>query len=183
MRGSITIFVLFLLLAGCAGQWVKVSDDETYTTSLYRVSLPHGWVKRIEGDTLVLSKDGPDLQKIVVRAAEHKDAFRHIEKESAPDMLPSELSAMFIADLKKESGTGLPSLVVEVDEPAKMGGRDGFHIVAGYSTDAGVHYRLTAYGAVSERGFLTLSYTAPAIYYFDKDRGSFKHTYASLSLL
>jgi len=173
-----------LLLGGCAGQWVKVGNGEQQVQAeRYSVSLPDNWVKRALNDELIVSRDGPDLQQIVVRAASHAKAFPNIERESRADMLPSELSAMFVAELKKKYPDGLPSLKIERDEPAQLDGHEGFFLQLAYSTDSGVRYGMLVYGAASEKGFVSISFDAPLIHFFERDRAVFERTSASLKLL
>jgi len=183
MNPTFLLLLTALILAGCAGQWIRVSSDETYRTARYEVTLPSDWVKRSEENALILSRDGPDLQKIVIIASEHENAFPKIEENATQEMLPSELSAMFIAELKKESSDGFPGLRIETNEPFNVDGQEGFHLVASYRNDDGIRYRLKAFGVSTEKGYFALSYTAPIIHYYAKDLQAFRKILSGLSLL
>jgi hypothetical protein len=178
------LIVTAILLGGCVPQWVKLDkpEQQQIAAERYEIVLPKGWVKIDRGDTLEVSRDGPDLQQVAIRAVAHDKAFPQIEKSTSESMLPSELSAMFIAELKKTHEDGLPSLVVEQNEPATVGGRDGFRLLLDYATDSGVRYRELVYGAVTDKGPATISYVAPRLYYFERDLPTFEAMLSTLKL-
>ncbi|BAN70107.1 hypothetical protein [endosymbiont of unidentified scaly snail isolate Monju] len=178
------LITLFLLLAGCAGQWVHIRDNgqRQISSSRYDVALPLDWVRRETPDGLIVSRDGPDLQKILLRAVPHDKAFPTIEQTSRPDMLPSDLGARFIAELRAGDSDGLPSLEIEEEGPASLDGHEAFRLRANYRNADGIRFRLLAYGTVTDKGYVELVYVAPAIYYFARNLDDFEAVRASLKL-
>lgn len=184
MKKFLPSILLLLLLAACAGEWVRVdASSVVHKTDLYRVSLPVDWVSRQVGDTLVVTRDGPDIQKIILRVSKHEEAFNDIKAQSKSDMLPTELADLFIAELKKEDSDGLPSLTIQSNEPIMLSGRDAFHLHASYRTANGLEYQLLAVGFVTEKYFYAISYTAPTLLFFERSRESYDLVLDSLEAI
>ena len=184
MKRLIVISLTALLLAACAGQWTYVRDEDSrhISSSRYDLTVPAHWVVLQKSDSLVVSRDGPELQKIVLHTRPHDKAFPRIKQASSADMLPSDLGAHFIAELHAEDAQGLPSLKVDKEGPARLDGREGFRIEAHYDTADGVRYRLLAYGVADKKGYVDLFYTAPAIHYYKRNLADFEAVRDSLKL-
>ncbi len=178
------LLVLVLLLTGCAGQWVHIRDNAAreVSSSRYDVTLPFDWVKQQTPDGLVVSRDGPDLQRIWLRAVAHDKAFPALEQASHADMLPSDLGARFIAELRAGDSDGLPGLEIEEEGPAALDGHEGFRVQAQYRDADGIRFRVLAYGTVTDKGYVELVYVAPLIHYFDRSLAVFDEVRASLKL-
>ncbi len=183
MKKSAVILIL-ALLAGCAGQWTHIAQPEQQrvATARYDLTLPLGWVKIVQNDVLTVSRDGPDLQRIRVRAVPLEKAFPTIEQKAAAEMLPSDLGARFIAELRAGDQDRLPSLKIEEEGPATLDGHEGFRVLANYRNADGIRFRLLAYGVATDKGYLELVYVAPAIHYFERSLDDFERLRASLRL-
>jgi hypothetical protein len=181
MRRSWTLLLLPLLLAGCPGEWIKVDDSrQLHKAERYTLSLPLDWVTLADGDVLTVTRDGPNIQRIRVQASMHEDAFDSIERKSEKGMLPSELADLFIAELKKEDSDGLPSLRVLSNEPAKVSGLDAFRLHISYRLENGLEYELLAVGLVTDKHFYVISYTAPSLRFFERNRDEFERVVGTL---
>ena len=184
MKKFLLLMLLTLLLAGCVGEWVKVDDSKIlHKTELYRVTLPVDWVSMQVGDTLIVTRDGPNIQKINLRASKHENAFDDIKAKSKADMLPTELAELYIAELKKEDSNGLPSLTIISNEPARVSGHDAFSLHASYQIFNGLEYQLLAVGFVTEKYVYILSYTAPTLVFFEQNRASYDQVLGSLEAI
>jgi hypothetical protein len=180
MRFKLILLLVTLTLSGCAGQWIRVQDQEVVQQGDgYELKLPADWVKIQLGDTLVVTRDGPSLQKITVRAVPQAKAFPHLDKPASGKQLPSELADLFLADLRKEDQDQLPSLKVVSNEPASISGHDGFRVQAEYRTADGVRYDLIGYGFVAGERYYSIAFNAPTLYYFERDKGQFQQALAS----
>lgn len=181
MRTKVLLLVSILLLAGCAGQWVRVQGQEvTHKGEGYEAQLPADWVKIQLGDTLVVTRDGPSLQKISLRSVPHVNAFEHLEKGANTEQLPSELAELYLADLRKEDQHQMPSLEILENGPATIAGHEGFRVRIEYRTADGVRYRLIGYGFTTAERFYSVSYNAPVLYYFDRDQDKLQQVVQSL---
>ena len=182
MKPVIVVFVL-MLLAGCAGSWVKVDDaGRTYVGEHYSSTLPTGWMRIESGDALIVSKDGILLQYISILYKPHKNAFETIEKDSSATMLPSELAELTIAEIKAAEDEGLPSLEILGNVPVEMAGHTGFSLHIRYKTTDGLRMEMLLRGVVDENGFYLVKYSAPTLHYFDRDRHAYEEVVTSLQL-
>ncbi|HXK55061.1 MAG: hypothetical protein KDI74_11810 [Gammaproteobacteria bacterium] len=181
MKQLLPLLVLPLLVFGCAGQWIKIDENrQLYQSDRYTVNLPLGWVSLSIGDVITVTRDGPEIQKIRLRASTHDDAFKTIGEKSSGGMLPTELAELFIAELKKEDSEGLPSLTVLSNEPVSIAGQDAFRIHASYLTSNGLKYELLAVGFVTQKYLYVVSYTAPALVFFQRNRETYEQLLTSL---
>ena len=172
---STAVWLLIGLLAGCATTWVRVDDaNREYRNEFYRVTLPPGWYRHQSGDSLLLSKDGLDLQRILIQYHPHEKAFETLDKPSAATMLPSELAELTIANIKAGQEGGLPSMTILGNEPMEIAGHSGFSVHLRFKTDAGLRIELLMRGFVDEQGFYLLMYRAPTLHYFARDRQVFE---------
>lgn len=181
--GFLFLVLAGTMLAGCVSTWVRVDGaDEHYAAAHYQVSLPRGWLRIEDQGNLLLSKDGPDLQRILIQFQSHEKAFAKLEKDSSASMLPSELAELAIAELKASGEDGLPSLQVLRNEPVEIAGHMGFAIHARFKTDDGLRIELLLRGFVDERGLYLLTYRAPTLHYFARDLGAFESVVASFRI-
>ncbi len=181
----LVVAVLLLSLGGCALQphpWEAAGSDRYESKrGHFSAQLPAGWIQLTNSDStgVLLSADGPDLDAISLIRSDNDKAFPTIKKEASPGELPADLAADFIAEAKTEGNSNLQVLT---NEPAKVGGKDGFHVVLDFSTQAGVHYRVDAYGLCTEGGTYALTYRAPLLNYYELYQPAFKSVVASFQL-
>jgi len=174
------IILTIALIAGCAVLWSRIDDaNRNYQGAHYSVTLPVGWMRRESGGNLLLSKDGIDLQRILIEYRPHEKAFEKLKKTSSATMLPSELAELTIAELKASQQNDLPSLKVISNAPVEIGGHAGFLIHLGYKTDAGLRIEILLEGFADAAGYYLITYRAPTLYYFARDRSAFEAVCAS----
>ena len=94
-------------------------------------------------------------------------------------MLPSELADLAIAELRAGQEQKLPSLEVLSNAPAEIGGHNGFALHLRFQTDQGLRMELLMRGFVDQRGFYLLTYRAPTLHYFERDRPVFESLVSS----
>lgn len=177
------LLLTILLLTGCVPQWVRVdAKDTAYQGKGYSLQLPAGWIRIESDDTLVVTRDGPSLQKLLIRVRANAKAFKALEKAADPKLLPSELAELYLAEMRKEDEHEIPSLEILANEPARIAGRDAFRIHVRYRTADGLRYDLIAYGFVTDSHFYSIVYTAPTLHFFDQERRQLDAAVASFRL-
>jgi hypothetical protein len=129
---------------------------------------------------LVLSHDGIDLQRIVVRHRPHDKAFDKLKRAITSEMLPSELAELAIAEIKTSQDEALPTLLVFSNIPFEIAGHTGFAIHLGFKPKRGLRMEVLGRGFTDEHGFYELLYRAPTLYYFEKDRQAFESMVKSM---
>jgi hypothetical protein len=185
MKTARTFGVLLLVtaLSGCAATWARVDEtNQSYRIEDCSVTLPAGWMQFKTKHGLILSKDGPGLQNILIGYLPHDKAFEDIGKQSSPTILPSELAEMSIALLTASAKGGLPSLTVVSNEPVEIAGKQGFGLHLSYKNAKGLRKDFLIQGFVSESGFYYVQYEAPTLFYFDRDRPAFESVARSFRL-
>lgn len=175
-----TLILTTVLIAGCATTWTRIDDaGRSYQGAHYSVMLPVGWMRLESGGNLLLSKDGLDLQRIIIEYHTHDKAFETLKKASSATMLPSELAELTIAELKASQKDDLPSLRVISNAPVDIGGHAGFLLHLGYKTDAGLRVEMLMEGFADANGYYLITYRAPTLYFFERDRAAFDAVCAS----
>jgi hypothetical protein len=181
MKHALALLALILVLNGCA-LWQKVdtplaeAPDKSYT-----VELPLGWVRWMqEPDGIAITRDGFDLNRIAVRRRALDKAFPTLKKAASDSMLPSDLAELQIAELKSQA-KDMP-ITVKDNSPAQIGGQPGFRIHLQYKNDRGLPFDLVIYGLVTAKGYFTLGFNAPAVYYSGRFLGDFEKLVASFRL-
>jgi len=161
--------ILSFLLTAC-NTWQRIDASSTLVeTDQYSVVMPVGWVQLQVGEHLLVTRDGPDLQKIQITVSEADKAFAAIEKSSSESLLPSELAELYIANLRKQHDNGLPSLEVVTNQPATVDGRSGFELMLRYKSDNGLWYQQRVTGFAVGDVFYSIVYRAPALHYYALD--------------
>jgi hypothetical protein len=176
----ITSILIAALIAGCATTWARVDNaNRSYQGEHYSVMLPMGWMRLQSGGNLLLSKDGVNLQRIIIEYHTHDKAFEKLKKASSATMLPSELAELTIAELKASQKDSLPSLKVISNAPVEIAGHTGFLLHLAYKTDEGLRIEILMEGYADTRGYYLITYRAPSLYYFERDRPVFETICAS----
>jgi hypothetical protein len=174
------LLLILALIAGCATTWTRIDDsNRSYQGEHYSVTLPSGWMRLESSGNLLLSKDGIDLQRIIIEYHTHDKAFEKLKKTSSASMLPSELAELTLAELEASQKDGLPSLKVISNSPVGIAGHDGFQLHLSFKTDEGLRIQMLMQGFADSDGYYLLTYRAPTLYYFERDRGVFESVSAS----
>lgn len=170
-----SLLFIMLLASACSTTW-KPGDGEEYVDKKRGFALTQSpdWYRspfRARG-FLTYTKDGPDLQYIIVGMKKHKDAFKAIEKESSADDLPQSLAEDFVADLK--ASLQLDTVEILENAPATVGGAPGFKLEYEYKTESGLRYRERVYGVANKNGLYSVEFRAPVLHYYDRDIADFE---------
>ncbi len=179
----VSVLLAFVFVSGCT-TW-KPGDGQEYVDGKrgFALTQSEGWYRspfRARG-FLTYTKDGPDLQYIIVGRKKHKSAFKAIDKESSMSDLPQTLAENYVADIK--ASLGLDLVEVLDNSPAQVGGFPGFKLEMEYKTESGLRYRERIYGAATKNGFYSIEYRAPVLHYFDRDIAEFERTRNSFKIV
>jgi len=184
--GTKQIFLVLALvaLAGCQGLWTRIdATSVAYKGDHYAVDLPTDWVRMQKNKIMLTTRDGAGVQSITFGFHEHAEAFEETEQESTPDMLPSELAGRYIAELRAADEHGLPSLEVLANRPATIDGTLGFELHLRFLSDDGLSYERLVSGYANEAGFSVISYQAPSLHFFERDRGTYRQVLQTFKVI
>ena len=178
MKMALTILVLFSLIGGCA-TWSPV--DGRLNAAGYIVDIPQGWMKFDSGGNIMISRDGPYLQYVLLQERRIDQAFHHTRKRLTAHMLPQEAAQIIIDDLS--SDRAVQNLSVLENTPAIIDGHDGFMLHYSYRNQQGLLLKTAYYGFINERIYYSLRFTAPQRYYFEKDIRTFESILSNFHLV
>ena len=173
MRMSVRAGALCLLLSlgGCVGVphvWTA-TDAKTYSPPKqgYAVTLPLGWLEDSSQDysLTLLTRHGSSLDSIRLIRYDNDKAFPETKKSATPGENPGQLADDLMAEIKAESG--ITGFQVLTNEPAKLGGQDGVHVLTEFSDPEGVHYRQDNYLVCNVAGLYLVTFRAPVLHFYD----------------
>lgn len=181
MKRSILLISLALMLGGCA-LWIP-TDGKPFVDAVQNVSieLPAGWQRLNSKEYLFATRDGAELQSILVERIHADDALSQTRKTLRRGMLPQELAEVILDNTK--TNEDVLDLKVLVNKPAAVGGHDGFRMLYTYKNKDGLKYKNLYYGCMRGEWFYGVRYTAPQRHYFDRDLDAFEKSVKSFRLL
>lgn len=179
----LTTVCLMAFLVGCVTTtWTRVEQSRmTGPDRAFTIEAPAGWMHAaFVKDAVFLTRDGPAIQFIRVMQTPHARAFPAVKKASEPDMLPSELAELAVAELKADpSRLGLE--VVE-SVPLQVAGHPGFRLHLRFRDEQGLRYEMAVCGFAGKEGLFTLLYHAPTLHYFRSDLPEFERVVSSIRI-
>jgi hypothetical protein len=168
-------------MAGCIGlPWVKTDGPYVAPPQNVSVELPKGWMRHNSKKHLLVTRDGPRLQYILVERI-HVDAkLKHTKKKFRKGMLPQELAEVIIDHCS--ANENVLNFKVKSNKPTKINGHSGFRLLFTYKDGDDLKYKSLYYGFMEQEWFYGIRYNAPERYYYDKELKTFKEVLASLEL-
>ena len=162
------------LLAGCMprASWVQAERDFQSSDDQYRIQLPGGWMRVNVDETLLITRDGLDLQRIQVARHELGKPLKNSKRAPRAGMEPSEISDLLSGELS--SGEGITGVKVVESSPATLSGARGFKLVIAFKDRDGLKRRAVVYGLTGQKALWIAAYQAPQRQYFDQDVATFE---------
>jgi len=179
----LVIAAVLVILSGCAFGPKRVDSSRTEgPDKSYTVDLPVGWISQVTYHSrLLVSRDGPPLEYILITKTSLKTAFPKTKKAASETMLPAELAELQIAEIKSEDQY-TAALTVAENEPAEIAGHQGFRFRVRYKNNRGLEIQRVAYGFAEKSDYYQVQFGAPTLYYFDRYYPDFQKTVASFQL-
>ena len=147
----------------------------------FTIEAPVGWVHASAiRSHIIITRDGPSLQRIMINRYTHKAAFAKIGVVISENTMVTELAEYYVAAYK-EGSYGREVNVLE-NMPAEIDGNDGFRLHMEYTGDRGLMFDSVVYGFADERWFYHILYQAPRLYYFEKYLPDFEKVVQSFAL-
>ena len=174
---KILVLVLALLLASCGGPFTRIEKPEYIQSDKgYALDAPVGWVQSTAPqvkDEFLISRDGFGLQFISVKVVPIDKAYSTLKKSASVATLPSDLAEAELAEFKAKSPNA-PSIVLLDNTLANVAGKKAFKLHLKYLNQKGLRFERESYGFATDKFYYTLSYEAPSLHYFERDRGLFE---------
>ena len=173
------------LLAGCAGPYTRIEKPQfSGADQAYTVDLPVGWVQGSfpqQQDTVSISRDGFGLQSINIYCAHYDKAYPKLKKVASAKMLPSDLAEVQFAELKVNHPNANSMQMVE-SSVATIAGVQGYRLHVRYLNDKGLRFDQVIYGLAGSQYYYALSYVAPTLHYFPRDKQIFEQMVQSFHI-
>ncbi len=174
------LLIVLIFIAGCVETWKQVGGLYESGSLNFSVDLPKGWMGLNTKEGLLLTRDGVLLQNIFIERFKVDKELKYTKKKLKKDMLPQEIAEVIIDNINSNQ-TILNFKLLE-NIPVKINEFPGFKTLFTYKTKDGLRYNSIYYGFLAKEWFYSISYTAPARYYYDKDIQNFEKVFASFRL-
>lgn len=174
MRNSLLILTLAALLLGLAGCVSWQTGGQPFTSrGGYTVTAPAGWMFIEQpGGILRATRDGLILQEFVISSHELKKPLPASKRVLTASLTPYELAEAIADDLR--SNRELLAFEIVANEPARIGGLDGFSLTVRYHTKDKLRLTTRIDGAIKGDKLYTLRLAAPSRHYFERDLPAFR---------
>ena len=172
--------LILILLVSCA-PWMKVGGVYKNTKEQYSVDLPQDWMKFNSNEQLLVSRDGPLLQNIIIERVDINEELEHTKKKLQKSMLPQEASEVIIDNISSDSEVLNLNIIENI--PITIDLYPGFKIFFTYNNKDGLNFRSIYCGFLSGDWLYTIKYTAADRHYFQNDVAEFEHVLNSFRLL
>ncbi len=172
------------LLSGCLPKrpFVPVEDGAAFVgpDDAYDVVLPSGWNRLNDDEDVLVTRDGPTLQRITIMRRDPKKPLPRSKRIVTKGMEPYEIAELIAGEIS--SAEGITGVKIVENAPARVGGVPGFKLVTTYKDEDGLRMTTVSYGALHGQWLWALAYSAPARHYYPKDLPTFEKVVSSFRL-
>lgn len=189
----LAIASLSLLVAACS-QVSEVKPGKNEVLGLFTVENSVAWNRISDSNSETWTLDGPFLQNLAFKTniSDGENIFREEGSEDGPNrkfrnmpkfrkgMTEPEIGEMIIASISQLGSANAKSLGMK---PALFGGRNGFVIEIEFSEDDGLNKRMLVHGMSSGDKLHLVMFSAPALYYYDRDKPRVEKIVKSITFL
>jgi hypothetical protein len=180
----LTLTLASLLLAACSSPLIKPGAQ---TVDGIALRTPISWSDLGRKGQRVWTRDGMLLNALRIYAdiepGEHVFRARLRGKKDEGARFRAGLSEIEISELVVEGlrGSGLSNVQALNLRPATLNGHAGFRAELRFDNSAGLHYRGLLLAEGADGSLSLLMFTAPAEFYFDRDRPTVEAIFDSVA--
>ncbi len=172
MRGW--IFLLLLLMTACA-PWHLHGEAQNFS-----IQMPQEWHRLNTPRHVILTKDGPFSQYILVQQRHLSEPFKHTKRKFRQGMLPQEAAEVIVAEITSDRAV-LDFEVIE-NLPARVSRFDAFRLVFTYRTTDGLKFKTIYYGVLPGDWYYGIRYNASDGCFSEKDIETFERFIRDFSI-
>jgi hypothetical protein len=163
---KLIVLNLLLILTACT-PWINGSGSYQSPSRSFSIYIPDGWMRLDTETYLLVSKEGPFLQYVLVQDRHQDKPFRHTRRKMKEGMLPQEAAEVILNEISADRSV-LDFEILE-NVPVTIDGQDGFRLLFTYTNTDGMKLKSLYYGVLSGQKYFSIRYTAASRYYFSKD--------------
>ena len=175
------LVIVLILLSACAAPWIESGGTYRALSHNFYVDIPQGWMRLNTERYLLISREGPFLQYVLIQDRPVDRPFRHTKKKLLKDMLPEEAAQVVIDEIVSDQT--VVNLEVTENVPTEINGHDGFRLAFTYRNKDGLTFKTIYYGFIKGEKLYSIRYTAAKRYYFEKDIQAFETLLSSFRLI
>ena len=174
----LVIFFLFVLYSIASMPSVGAVE---LISSHFSVDIPQGWRRVNTGKYLMVTKDNPFLQYVMIQRRPIDRQFKHSKKRLEKGMLPHEAARIIIDEIAADRR--VHDFKVKENTPAIICRHEGFKLLFSYKDRKGSSFQTMYYGFIDDDAFYNLRYNAAKKHYLEKDIKIFERILYSFKLL
>jgi hypothetical protein len=174
-----TLFFL-LLVTACAPLHQNEGAIQAEAQK-FSIQIPEQWHKLNTPRHLMLTKDGPFSQYILVQQRHLSEPFKHTKRRLEQGMLPQEAAEVIVAEITSDRKV-LDFEVIE-NLPARISRFDAFRLVFSYRTTDGLKFKTIYYGTLPGSWYYGIRYNASDTCFSEKDIETFERFISRFAIL
>jgi hypothetical protein len=173
--------LLFLLITTSCASWNQFGSISQSSSYNFTIEFPEQWTRLNTHKYLMVTKDGPFSQYILVQQRHVEKPFKHTKKKINKGMLPQEAAEVILDEIISDRCV-LNFRVIE-NLPARVNQYDGFRIVFTYKTKDGLKFKTIYYGFLQGEWFYSIRYNAGERHYSAEDIEAFRKVLSSFKIM
>ena len=171
---------LLLLTTACAPMH-RNGDAIRAGAQNFTIQIPEQWHKLNTSRHVMLTRDGPFSQYILVQQRRLDRPFKHTKRKFRQGMLPQEAAEVIVAEITSDRAV-LDFEIIE-NLPARIGRFDAFRLVFSYRTKDGLKFKTIYYGVLPGNWYYGIRYNASDECFNEKDIETFERFISSFDIL
>lgn len=171
MKRLLLLLLSLLFIPACA-PWMQGRGLYESPKHSFTLDIPQKWMRLNTDKHLLISRDGPFLQYVLVQERHIDQPFRHTKKRFQRGMLPQEAAEVILDEISSDQSVFNFSVIENI--PATINRYEGFKIVFKYRNKDGLGFKTIYYGVIMGERFYSIRYNAAERYYFEKDLQTFE---------
>ena len=171
---------LILILATACAPFNRIEGGPDSGTRHFSIQYSKPWMELNYRKHLILTKDGPFSQYILVQQRPVDQPFKNTKRKLNNGMLPQEAAQVILDEMV--SDRGLMNFQLIENHPVVVNQYEGFRIVFSYKTPDGVSFKSILCGLLQGEWFYSIRYNASEGHYSDTDVRTFENVLQSFQI-
>lgn len=174
------LLLLLLFLASACAPWIQGKGLYQSPNHTFTINIPQNWMRLKTNKYLLISRDGPFLQYVLVQERPIYRPFKHTKKKIHKGMLPQEAAEVILDEISSDPAVFNFSVIENI--PASINQYEGFSILFKYRSREGLWFKTIYYGFIIGETFYSIRYHAAERCYFRKEFQTFQQVLGSFAV-
>ncbi len=178
MRKLLILCLLCVVSCAATNRGGGLYEDSSRSFSII---IPQGWERVNIEKYLLITRNGPFSEYILVQDFSLDKKFNHTNKRFQRTMLPQETSEVIIDEIASDKA--VKNFRLQENVPITVNTYDGFRLVFSYNTADGTGHKTVYYGFLNGDMFYSIRYNTCNEYNYQRDAASFQEVLDSFKVL